>query len=460
MIVRNRVHRALLGRLCDQFEIVQDDDTWPASAEWPLRRVPDDLALLDSLAAEFGPERLIESRVAVHNDHGQLTISPRLVPGQTTWLPLMDTEGAAPFDALLSDGLLVGQEPSPYAAVHDYRVAQTLQQTNHCLFLVPTVEEVRTCHGQGLAATSTAGMDCLSLANLRQIESMSRSLRPLLLPSEGEESAHGETASEDTVPATDPPATEAGQASPLQETECGSNESEVRPTDQSLDIVDLPDDVLPLVLVFAGWSFAGERNLPGQQLRGLVTRLAQAERYLTIDLGGLGVWIPTQDDGERIRFCREMGDRDGLTEAVLASVDRNCYALADVAIGRIAPWQTPNTYLTARSALSRSLRDTDSVPMDRGELVEGFQRLLQAEIIEPLLEDAVNHPDPIVGALQMELANISSLLQSQAPFLQQDLIQADRQRESRDMGGTLQQSIRIRMQLVDRLLRLARELRR
>ena len=283
----------------------------------------------------------------------------------------------------------------------------------------------------------------------------------LLLPSEGEESAHCETASDDAVPATDPPATEAGQASLLQEAECGPNASEVRPTDQSLDIVDLPDDdVLPLVLIFAGWSFARERDLPGQQLRGLVARLAQAERCLTINLGGLGVWIPTQDDGERIRFCREMGDRDALTEAVLASVEGSCYALADVATGRIAPWQNPSTYLTARSALSRSLRDTDSVPMDRGELVEGFQRLLQAEIIEPLLEDAVNHPDPIVGALQMELANISSLLQSQAPFLQQDLSQADGQRESRDMGATLQQSIRIRMQLVDRLLRLARELRR
>lgn len=456
MIVRPPVHRALLGRLCDYLEIIQGDDIWPASVEWPLRRVPDDPALLDRLAAEFGPQRLIESGVAVQGDHGQLAISPRLVPGQATLLPLLDRAGALPFDVLLSDGLVLGEEPPAYAALHDYRVAEMLRSSSSCLFLVPTVEEVRICHSLGLAAVPAAGMNCLSLGALRQIEAMSHSSRPLLLPTEGEESAGDETASDDAVPATDPPATETGQVPPHQEAEFAPNRSERRPTDGRSDTVDLPDDVLPAELIFAGWSFVREQSLPGDQMRVLVARLAQAERCLAINLDGLGVWIPTQDDIECIQFCGDVRDRDALREAVLASVDENCYALADVAIGRIAPWQTPDTYLTARSALSQSLRNTESVP----ELAESHERLLQAEIIHPLLETAVNHPDPIAGTLHMELANISSLLQSQAPFLQHDLIQAGRQLVSRDTRGTLERSIRIRMQLIDRLVRIARELRR
>jgi hypothetical protein len=233
------------------------------------------------------------------------------------------------------------------------------------------------------------------------------------------------------------------------------------PSDDGFDVIDLSsDDLLPVDIIIVGWSFALHQRISGEQLQRVIARLANAQRFMSIDLSGVGVWIPEAGDVEEMLFCWELRDRDAVRNTVLNSIRSACYSLSAAMSGEIGAWQTPDTYLEARSALWRSLRNSAEVPADRGALIEIFEDILQRQTIDPLMEAAVNDPDPARGALRMELANISSLLQSQAPFLQHDLIQASIQAESRDKRGTAERSIRTRMQLIDRLVRIVRELRR
>jgi len=128
MIRRNRSHREILSRLWDRLEAVQDEQGWLACGEWPRRRVPDEpRGVLDALAEEFDPQRLVESGVADQQGDGPPTMSRRLAPGATTLFPLREAAGAMPFDALLPDGLLLlGEEPPACAVAHDYRVAAAI----------------------------------------------------------------------------------------------------------------------------------------------------------------------------------------------------------------------------------------------------------------------------------------------------------------------------------------------
>ena len=180
---------------------------------------------------------------------------------------------------------------------------------------------------------------------------------------------------------------------------------------------------------------------------------------LPIDLSGVAAWIPSRTDVDRIQLCGELDDRSALRDAVLESIRDACYELSQVVSGDVAPWQTPDTYLDARSALSRVLRHPNSVPASRSERIETFEQLLQQQVIGPLVAAGASHPDPIQGVLYIAFADLTALLQSQAPFLQRDLIQAGIQTEPRDRRGTLESRLRSYLQLVDRLVRIARELR-
>lgn len=461
MILRNHATRELCRRLLDRLEIVEDDQDCPASEDYEKRRLPENAdELVNGLAEEFGEEQLIDSGIAVLDGEGLLTASLRLAPSGAILIPLFQAADRLPIDAVLSDGLLLGDEAPPYVAAHDGRLASAMRSSNHLLLVVPALEDVLACECLGMAAVPFAGMDRLNLIELHQLEEITSSSSQLLLPETIEQTAEGDCSS---AAADSSDVLNRGMPEPraTQQVALDHDAADDVLSEDGFDVIEFPfDDSLPLEIIISGWSFARQQSLPEQEIQRLISRLAGAQRFLSIDLSAVAVWVPRPGDIQRISFCWDVRDRDAVRNAVLESISGACYSLSAAVSGRIALWQSPGTYLKARSALSRGLRNTENVPMDRSELVEVFEHCLQSQIIEPLLEDGVNHRDPIVGALHMELANISSLLQSQAPFLQHDLMQAGIRVESRDKRGTLERSIRIRMQLVDRLVRIVRELRR
>lgn len=462
MIRRCRAHREICRRLLDRLAIVQDDLDWPPSENYERRRLPENVhELVNDLVEECGEEQLLGSGLAARDREGALTASLRLAPSGAIVIPLFQSADWLPVDVLLPDGLLLGDEALPYVAVHDYRLAAAIGSSNRVLLAVPTLEDVLTCQALGLAAVPFAGMDCLDLIELRQLEEVTRARIGLRWPEAPEETADDERSSAGV--GLPPEVRDPGATEPQAMEHPGLNHDPAvdAPSDDGLDIIGLAaDDLLPVELIIAGWSFWLQERVPQEQIQRAILRLANAWRFLSIDVSGVAVWVPNPGHMERISFCWELRDREAVRSAVLTSIGEACYSVSAAASGAIGPWQTPSTYLEARSALSRGLRAGESAPVDRSELAEVFERLLQRQIIDPLLEGGVNHGDPVVGALRMELANISSLLQSQAPFLQHDLMQAGIRVKSRDKRGTLENSIRIRMQLVDRLIRIVRELRR
>lgn len=456
MIRRNRSCCEILGQFWDRLEITPDDQDWLSVSECELRRVPDSVhEILDELAEEFGRDELVASGIASQDGEGVLNSSVQLPCGVSVMRLVHEVDCDLPFDLLSPHGIVLGEEVPAYATAHDYKTTAALQTLNEIMLMMPTLADVVASRALGVAAVPSVGIERSNIDGLRQIEELKGMVNQLRLPS-ADDRREEDTDVESVTTCSQ-----------------GSTASEV---DTNVEVQGTPDrttqddgcEILALYgggersveLIIAGWSFARQRRVPGEQLRLLMSRLADAERYLRIDLSHVAVWVPTDDEIAGLQFCMDLQDSGSVVNALVDSVGRSTYSISSVESEDLSPWRTPDTYLEARSALWRSLRDTASDSADRDALVESFENLLQSQMIDPLLQAAVGNTDPVLGTLRIEFANISSLLQSQAPFLHHDLIQANVHAESRDRRGTLDRSIRLRMQLVDRLIRIARELRR
>ena len=454
MILRNRIQREVLRRFWERLEDDQDVPSWPVAATDEIRRVPENTSdLIGGLVAEFTLEQLIDTGIAELGGEGGLEISRRLTAGTRRLLVLRDTDDAPPFDLLLADGLLLGEESPAYAMAHASRSASEGCSIEGTLWLVPSVEDVVICRALGMAASTTVGLENLGHSELRRFEELIAIPAQLLSPPAEIDEVTDEICTDSETPNTERETHWASNTEAVQSAEEETSES-------NFDTISLNNNLLPVEIIVSGWSFALQQPLPAEQIQRRIARLSGAEQFLSRDLSGVAVWIPMHRDIDRLLFCWNLRDRDAFVNSLAKSVQEACFGLSAVVSGEIVPWNRPSTYLSARSALMSSLRSQRADPECQRQAIDTFEQFLQHQIIEPLVEAGVNNPDPILGALRIEFANTSALLQSQAPFLQHDLIQASVQASSRDKRANLDGSIRLRMLLVDRLVRIARELRR
>lgn len=421
MILRSPSHRTALRQFHERCTVPQPATDWPQAESDCVRQLrPDAAAILQ--ADVPGPEQAAWEACGLlaRSDDGRYRFAARLADG---FMPLFEAGSATPFDLLLADGLLLGEETPAYAVAHDGRTADQLASSEGMLCLVPTLEDMRYCAALGMAAATTPGWEPLTLPQIRQLEQLSRP-RPSSL--------------------------DRGITEPAEPVEPTAGTDQIS--------LPLPEDI-PVELILSAWSFSAGQPTDLELVRHLADRLARAQRCLGLDLSGIGVWCPTAEDTGMLQTCREFRESAALREAILRSLRSRAFHLEAIGAGSGGPLaRPPADYLTARSVLLEQLRRDPSDLARMRRAIDDYDRYVEQQIVAPLLQQGVQAANPIAASLQLEVAQVSGLLQRQAPALLREITDvAQAERTDRRRPG-LEPHVRLYLQLLDRLVKLAKAL--
>jgi len=425
---------------------------------WELRHLPaQSERLFLELLEEFGMDELQQAGVAVRGEDGVPTMSLRLAGTAVSALPLMDVIGGPPFDLLLPDGLLIGNESPFWAVAHDYRIAHHLRHSDGLYLLVPQLEDVLACHYLGLAAAPLLGTMPLTRSGLQYIEELTRPAETARLLESVETPMTDDATDRGPQPVQEIEEAGVGDS---QSSENTSAESESLSADD-FDLIDLQvDEPLNIDLIVTQWSFFEAQLAAERPFREFVAELSRAERYSTADLNQVAIWIPNTHDQERFCYARSIEDRELERTAVLQSLEDRCYSIPTDQSHQIEPWRTPNTFCESRAALYRTLRDPYAGSDERNEAMNAYLLFLERELIGPLIQDSIGHRDRISTLLKLEAANIALFLQSHAPILQAEITHAGFGTAVDQFMENVERRVRTHVQMGGTLIRIYRELHR
>ena len=118
----------------------------------------------------------------------------------------------------------------------------------------------------------------------------------------------------------------------------------------------------------------------------------------------------------------------------------------------------PADYLSARTVLLEQLRrDPSDLPRMR-QAIADYEQYVEQQIVAPLLQQGVQAANPIAGALQLEVAQVSGLLQRQTPALLREIADVGQAEMTDRRRPGLELNARLYLQLLDRLVKLAKAL--
>lgn len=149
------------------------------------------------------------------------------------------------------------------------------------------------------------------------------------------------------------------------------------------------EKTVPLTLLFVGSSLATLNADRPLALAPLARWLLQAERCLQWDLSRVRVWLPSDDDRQRLDFCLQADDQGVLRRTLLESIESSQFVLDSVAHDSDQA-ASPPTYLEALGCYRRFVEERKG---DSPEERQARKELLQAiddDLIEPLLEQAAD----------------------------------------------------------------------
>lgn len=457
MIRRSRLSREILEAVWERLEPIGEDQGPELSPRWIRRAVPmNGELLLAELQERFENTSLIETGI-VSEVERELHCSPRLIAG-TPVVALYGPPGDQVFDFLLPDGLLLGEESLIYATAHDSVIQHLLRSCDGMLLVVATFAEVQVCHRLGLAAIPTGSGGQLSLSSLRQIAELTCPPNTSLLTEnvvrEAIEASPDSAASLSISSVDIPDETVPGGGDPAALAPPAAEEVD------DIEEIHFDEGWTGVDLTIGAWSFVRfEKQLSGP-IEEFVEEIKEAQRHLHIDLSNVALWVPSQDEVGRLRYCQRLNDDQSLREVVLESMNDSRYSLLPSAtVRQNDPWEKPETFSEVRRALWKELQNPASSEKEREELISEFQRLLDRDMIEPLVQTATSHRDPVLGALHLQFASTVSLLQSNLPALQRQLNRIGCSIGAKDRF-VLDWNIRTHLKLNDSMMKIARELRR
>jgi hypothetical protein len=117
--------------------------------------------LLQRLQAEFGPDDLIQARVAVVDDKNNVSLSPSLAKDRRFIAALRRAVDQKPFDLLAGTGSSVAGRWPWNAAISDFHLREMLKRFRRQLFIVTTPQDLAVLMSLGLPAATASGLKTL-----------------------------------------------------------------------------------------------------------------------------------------------------------------------------------------------------------------------------------------------------------------------------------------------------------
>ncbi len=202
-----------------------------------------------------------------------------------------------------------------------------------------------------------------------------------------------------------------------------------------------------------------------RKLVKVIENLNNASRYLRIEWNNISVWWP--DD----RQVEELEYRSGMRSAkLLLEIFGNpqaVYSLQECQGASEPPAPAgPAELLEQKRQLMRSEPRWDDAPGEclqrRQEAVQEYQGLIDQHLVQPLINEALQHHDPITRQLEVQLAEKTRQLHMLSPVVQELVEQIGKSggNPADPLGIVQSDAWKMQQRFVQDQLRLARELRR
>jgi hypothetical protein len=392
-------------------------------------------AMLGRLAEQFLEQELLDAGVAVRDSEGELIPAPSLARPHTALVPLQESGSEFPFDLLTPHGCLRGC--SAAAMLRDAGLRQRIGEAHGYVLLATTWDDALWFGSAGLPVIYCPGLAELTIPLLRALtaEFDSLALRPTpsadsagTIRCEDEQTAggaetglvdpHGASASENRGRKGKGRDHELDIAMPRE-----ANDRS-RPLESEDDAVDEPLAVDPLgaeraglrpTVVIVAWSPAAWSRDISLSLQSALVRFRQFDAAVPGALPELIVWSPSERQFACFELLVEFGEGKQLREVIIDSVEHDSRTL-HVAIAE----PSAADYIAARAEFRQALRDAIVGSIDEVDLAakqRNYDRWLQQELIEPLLQRAARLSDPLERARFAAAAEICEEFHQMAPFV-------------------------------------------
>ncbi|MHC4399374.1 MAG: hypothetical protein ACYTG0_06825 [Planctomycetota bacterium] len=398
------VRSGILDRLVGQLRPVRPPDPFRrVGGQRDIRRAPeDDNDVVARLEAECTEEHLETSGVMCRGRDGQLTLARPLGPAGSKVIALRERERQPPFNLLTPSGSLVGHDVPVISTLRDYRTAKWLPKTTDRLFVSALTEQIAVFWSVMLPATTSAGLVDLNSA---QLQELSQRL---------------------------------GWSEP---STSGNMASEIGPV--NLTLVNWHPDEL-----------SAEQCV---EILEVAQFLARVEGCLHIDMSRCVVWSPTESEVEDIRFCFERADLDAATEALLSSADNSSHFVSAYGDPEFQPRREPEDVAEALIEIERCERQFDGSPSSenrRRRAQAGYEDLVEADLLGPLVEHVAESGDAWETNLGMLAAESLRLLHRQVPSLRRSVTKLARDPSSQSDQKNVMEQLRDRERQIASLTRV------
>ena len=343
----------------------------------------DQKATLAALQKKYGEKKLIESRVACYgpSDYGrqvplvtqynnELIINPILTIPFSRILPLRSSPQSKPFDLLTGDGTVSGRLPV-CATLHDHKVQKAIEKMG-VLCLAFSMEDLMAFRSVGIPASLARGLEKVTRKTLKELCS----------------------------------ALGFGNTDDLAFLSNGSTEapSKAAPCSPMVPLY-APLTVQPR-LFLVGWAPSPLSLHRRGEVDEVIRNLARVSDCLEIDLDDLFFWRPSPKDLRRISDCLSIGEPRNVQRAILGSLRRSS-GLATQADGDV---DESSSLLATRTRLQEALSRSSTSPSERRRRLRLHREAVDTAFVTPVLEQAVEEPDPKRRSHLAGLARINQVL--------------------------------------------------
>lgn len=370
----------------------------------------------------------------VHTEDAELLVNPILSGLYSRILPLRTVPQCDPFDLLVDDGTTSGQLPVR-ATMHDHRLKKAIPKAGF-LCLTFSMADLMAFQAAGIPATLAKGLEKLTRKTVMELTSS------LGLGTSGGSTPYSHK------PAVTPP----GSALPVQEGLAHETQAP-SPTDHYASN-EAPNSLpgAPPRLFLVGWSPSQLSLNRPNELDEVHRNLANISRFLGIDFNDVFVWRPTAVDLQRITFCLKNGNRKEVRRAIVTSL-RGSAEPVGRANGELV--NRPHSLLEAQSRFREVLLRPGSKAGDRRRRLQQYQHSIASTLVKPLLQLAIDEPDP---KRRSQLAALAGLNQVLYPAVELYLANQEKEVVKRGLGADGQgPSVRDLMKMFDAVSKLTKE---
>jgi hypothetical protein len=320
--------------------------------------------LLRRLQSKFASDDLKRAGVTKVSGKPTTVLSPPLVDNRSLIVAIRPEAGQKPRALSFAgmDTTLEGRWALD-AALADYQVRALLESFGRQLLIVSSAEDLAVLRSMGLPAAPASGLECVGGQRLE-----------LLRKRLGLQAPDNEHAGRERAPGPQ----SATHKAPIE----------------------------PIALILVNWSPSRLDLDDVPLILQIRDRLRRLEELCGLEFPDFTIWKPTAKHLERLRFCIANRTRSYIYTALYASLEESCQTLERSALG---PRPEPETLVEAVRELNVYPRTAsfDALTSRSWDLAE---RLLQREVIEPLLKQAEETTDPLERSLCVQLAGLSGTL--------------------------------------------------